>query len=611
MKGYKWLEDYGIIGNLDTCALVGRDGSIDWCCFPHIESPSVFAAILDIEKGGHFSIKPSGRFESEQQYIENTNVLQTFFKTDSGAATLTDFMPMKDGHEAGTHEFQTIYRRVICEKGSVDISIEFMPRFDYARAETVIGLTDDGVVATAGDEELHIKSDIKLKADGGKAYGAASVKEGETLWFVLHHGRNIDVVPEGCECNLDDTIKYWQDWAHKCGPQGCLFDEPWHDLIVRSGLLLKLLTHHERRAICAAPTTSLPEDIGGERNWDYRFNWIRDSAFTVQALHALGHTNEAKKHLEWFLNLCSRKVEPDKLQIMYGLHGETELQEEELPHLSGYKNSTPVRIGNAASRQRQLDVYGELINAIYEVHRYGEEISDEIWGLVHKYVEYVSEIWMTRDYGIWEMRSEPQHFVYSKLMCWVALDRGIKMAELGGFEAPFVRWRETREKIKAMILKKGFSTKLNTFTQSFDSEVLDATALLIPLMGLLPYDDPRVKGTIEAVMENLMRKGCLVYRYIGVDGLRGYEGAFTLCSFWLVNVLALSGRVDEAERIFRSLLEYVGPLGLLSEEISPETGELLGNYPQAFSHIGLINSALYLGIAKGKESMAPLPIGEN
>jgi GH15 family glucan-1,4-alpha-glucosidase len=609
MQEYKWLENYGIIGNLDTCALVGNDGSIDWCCFPHIESSSVFAAILDIKKGGHFSIRPSGHYGSEQQYIENTNVLQTIFNSDTGSATLTDFMPMKDGHEAGSHELQTIYRKIACDQGKVDLSIEFNPRFDYARAETAIKETENGLAATGNDEELHLKSDIKLKIDGAMSPTDFSIKEGETLWFVLQHGHNIKVLPGGCDCALDETVKYWQEWAHKCGPDGCLFDEPWHDLIVRSGLVLKLLTHHETGSICAAPTTSLPEEIGGERNWDYRYNWIRDAAFTVQALHSLGHTREAKNHLNWFLNLCSSKVEPDKLQIMYGLHGETELNEEELPHLSGYKNSGPVRIGNAASKQRQLDVYGELINAIYEMHRYGEDISGSIWELVYKYVEYVSEKWDIEDYGIWEVRSEPRHFVYSKLMCWVAIDRGIKIAGLGGFEAPVDKWIETRDVIKEKVLKKGFSTELNTFTQSFDSEILDATALLIPVMGLLPYDDPRVKGTIDAVMENLMRKGCLVYRYIGMDGLRGYEGTFTLCSFWLIDVLALSGRVDEAERIFTLLLDYAGPLGLFSEEIDPETGEMLGNYPQAFSHIGLINSALYLGIAKGKGSMAPLPIG--
>ncbi len=609
MQRYKWLEEHGIIGNLDTCALVGNDGSIDWCCFPHIESPSVFAAILDINKGGHFSIRPSGVFKSAQKYIENTNVLQTFFSNDSGQAVLTDFMPMKDGHEGGEHGLQTIYRKISCDKGSMDFSIEFSPRFDYARAGSTIKETDDGVVATGPNEEIHLKSDIKMKIAEGRAAAEVYIKEGDTLWFVLQHGHNIKVLPEGCDCTLDETIKYWQDWGHKCGPDGCLFDEPWHDLIVRSGLVLKLLTHHETGAICAAPTTSLPEEIGGERNWDYRYNWIRDAAFTVQALHSLGHTREAKNHLDWFLNLCSKKIEPDKLQIMYGLHGETELPEEELSHLSGYKDSFPVRIGNAASKQRQLDIYGELINAIYEMHRYGEEISAGIWELVYKYVEYVCEKWDTEDYGIWEVRTEPRHFVYSKLMCWVAIDRGVKIAELGEFDAPFEKWLDTKSEIKEKILKKGFSTQLNTFTQAFDSEVLDATALLIPIMGLLPYDDPRVKGTIEAIMENLMRKGCLVYRYIGVDGLRGYEGTFTLCSFWLVNVLALSGRIEEAEKIFKALLEYSSPLGLFSEEIDPETGEMLGNYPQAFSHIGLINSAIYLGIAKGGEAEGPEPIG--
>jgi GH15 family glucan-1,4-alpha-glucosidase len=368
--------------------------------------------------------------------------------------------------------------------------------------------------------------------------------------------------------------------------------------IVRSGLVLKLLTHHETGAICAAPTTSLPEEIGGSRNWDYRFNWIRDASFTVQALKNAGHVKEAKNNLKWFMDICKGAHEPRDIQIMYGLHGEADLEEIELPHLSGYRNSRPVRIGNGAAKQKQLDIYGELLNAFYETTQYRGVVSRGDWGYVMKILDYVCDVWNTTDAGIWEVRSGAQHFVYSKLMCWVAIDRGIKIAELSNFEAPIGRWDKCREDIKNAILQRGFNKKLNSFVQSFDSETLDATSLLIPIRGFLPFDDDRVQGTIDAALKGLTTKNGLVYRYKGEDGLPGSEGAFVLCSFWLVDVLALSGRVEEAEDVFNNLLKYISPLGLFAEEIDPETGEQLGNFPQAFSHIGLVNSALYLGKTK-------------
>ncbi len=609
MKYFKKLEHYGIIGNLDTCALVGRDGSIDWCCFPHIESPSIFAGILDIDKGGHFAVRPSEPFESEQQYIERTNVLQTLFRTSSGTAVLTDFMPLKEEDETETHESQTIYRKITCNNGSVRLEVEFRPRFDYARAQTIIKPFERGVVATWNSEQLFLHSSFELKIKDGEAFGSYTVKEGDTIWMVLQYGHNVPVHPEACEDPLKNTVQYWLDWGHSCDPQKCVFEGTWHDLIVRSGLVLKLLTHHESGAICAAPTTSLPEEIGGIRNWDYRFNWIRDAAFTVQALYSLGHVKEAKNHLKWFMNLCRETRKPSEIQIMYGMHGETDLEEQELKHLSGYRNSRPVRIGNGAAKQRQLDVYGELLNALYETTRYGDDISRDDWLYIREIVDYVCQIWNTKDAGIWEVRGNPRHFVYSKLMCWVALDRGIKIAKQREVEAPLDKWEEIRNEIKNVILLKGFSRKLNTFVQSFGSETLDATSLLFPMMGFLPFDDPRVQGTIDATLRQLMTKDGLVYRYQGEDGLPGKEGSFPLCSFWLVDVLALSGRVEEAEKVFTNLLKYVSPLGLLAEEVDPDTGEQLGNFPQAFSHIGLINSALYLGRAKGKQQMGPEPFG--
>ena len=588
---------------------MGRDGSIDWCCLPHIESPSIFASILDIDRGGHFAVHPSDNFDSEQRYIEKTNILQTLFRTSSGIATLTDFMPLKEHGRTDVPAPPAIYRNVTCNKGSMQLEINFKPRFNYAHSETILRPTKRGLSATGNNERVFLHSPFELRTKAGEASGSCLIKEGETVWIVLQYGHEIPVNTEACQALLKRTVEYWLSWVHSCELSKCVFGGPWHDLIVRSGLVLKLLTHQETGAICAAATTSLPEEIGGVRNWDYRFNWIRDAAFTVQGLYNLGHVKEAKKHLKWFMSICRQSKEPSEIQIMYGMHGETELKEQDLGHLSGYRNSRPVRIGNGAAKQKQLDIYGELINAIYETSRYGEDFPEENWHFVKKIVDYVCQIWNTRDAGIWEVRGESRHFVYSKLMCWVALDRGIKIAKLRGFDAPLERWKEVSDEIGNSLLLRGFSRRLNSFVQSFGSETLDATSLLIPMTGFLPFDDPHVQGTIDATLKGLMSKDGLVYRYQGEDGLPGKEGAFILCSFWLADSLTLSGRVEEAERIFTNLLKYVSPLGLLAEEIDPDTGGQLGNFPQAFSHIGLINSSLYLGMAKGKQQMGPPPMG--
>jgi GH15 family glucan-1,4-alpha-glucosidase len=602
-RGYKRLEDYGLIGNLEACALIGRDGSIDWCCLPHLESPSVFAAILDVEKGGQFHLRPREQSEAKQTYIENTNVLQTMFETPSGVVTLTDFMPVK-GEADSLH--RAILRKVTCRQGRVELEVEFKPRFDYARAVPTLEPAQDGIVARWHDQSLFLQSPFPLQLREGEAQGSFTIGEGQTQWFVLQYGHQVSLDPEECKSLLDRTVHYWSHWAHDCQRDRCVFRGPWHDHVVRSGLVLKLLTHPETGAIAAAPTTSLPEVIGGVRNWDYRFAWIRDASFTVQALYNAGHVEEALHYFQWLRNLTHTHAEQraqTDIQIMYSLHGELELEEEELDHLSGYRNSAPVRIGNAAFNQRQLDVYGELVTAFYETRRYGQDISSEDWHYISTIVDQVCMIWNTEDSGIWEVRGGPRHFTYSKLMCWVALDRSIQMAETKGFKGPLEKYRKTRKAIREAILERGFSPKLNSFVQAFDSEVLDATSLLIPLMGFLPADDPRVQGTIEATLKHLTANG-LVYRYIGDDGLLGREGAFALCTFWLVDALALSGQVEKSEELFLNILKYTSPLGLLAEEIDPASGHQLGNYPQAFSHIGLMNSALRLGWAKLTKSKA-------
>lgn len=604
MDRFKKLEEYGIIGDLDTCALVGRDGSIDWCCFPHLESPSIFAALLDPDRGGLFALHPSSSFISEQKYIENTNVLQTLFLAPSGEVELTDFMLPREAPGDQEMARNSLFRRVTGKQGTVDMELVFSPRFNYARESTVMERVQGGIAAQGNTETIFLRCPVPFEIQGGNAHASFALHEGETLWFIISYNRPA-ADPEEGERLLRRAIGYWHDWVHTCEKGRCTFEGPWHDLMVRSSLALKLLTHTQTSAICAAPTTSLPEEIGGVRNWDYRFNWLRDASFTVQAFFSLGYVKEAQEFLRWCYDKFKR-FPPSEIKPLYSLHGDTELEEEELGHLSGYRNSRPVRIGNAAHRQVQLDVFGELIQSVYDTTRYGVDIAPEDWSPLDDILDYVCFTWKEKDQGIWEPRCAPRHYTHSKLMCWVALDRGIRIVENLGLDMDLSDWKRVREEIREALLTLGFSKKKNSFVQFFGSEEIDASSLLIPLMEFLPFDDPRVQGTVDAVMKNLMRNG-FVYRYRNDDGVRGGEGCFILCTFWLVDVLALSGRREEARKIFDTICRYTSPLGLLSEEIDPDTGELLGNYPQAYSHIGLINSALYLGKASGTGQKGPEP----
>ncbi len=429
MSDYKDLEQYGIIGNMETCALVGDDGSIDWCCFPHLDSPSVFAGVLDSRKGGRFAITPDSAYISNQQYVTDTNVLRTDFHADTGVATLTDFMPIRSERTPGEHDHQVIYRKLACKKGLLKFKVDFDPHFNYARDTTRIVETNYGLEASSGNHRLHLQASTKFDIKEGGATSTIEMSQGQEIWFVLRYANFAEKSQGECSTELDATVEYWSKWVHDAPADTTIFNGPWRELIVRSGLVLKLLAHERAGAICAAPTTSLPESLGGERNWDYRYNWIRDASFTVQALYNIGHYEEARRHLRWFVEICRKNEDPSKIQIMYGLHGETDVSEIELGHLEGYKKSRPVRVGNGAAKQKQHDIYGELINAIFETGRYGEEIPEEEFEFITRIVNYVCEIWDTPDSGIWEVRGGPRHFVYSKLMCWVALDRGIKIAE--------------------------------------------------------------------------------------------------------------------------------------------------------------------------------------
>lgn len=594
------ISEYGVIGNDDRCALVDRDGSIDWCCFPHLDGPSVFARILDDERGGQFAVRPTDSYDVQRSYVERTNVLRTAFETRSGEATLTDFMPVTERDDSGRSQ-HAIYRRLRCEGGELTVEADYKPRFDYARAETTVERDDDHIVATGDDERLHLQvhGPIDLRAAGGRAVGTTTIEKCETVWFVLQYDQFRSHPPTDCRSVLESTVEYWQQWTKEFAEvvTKLVDDRSWAEMVIRSALTLKLLINEETGAIYAAATTSLPEEYGGERNWDYRYNWIRDAKFTVQALYNLGKEEEGRKYFEWFREITQE--DPAKIQPVYGVHGETDLTEDLLDHLSGHRHSKPVRIGNAATAQRQLDVYGAIVQGLYELLRHDERLADEDWESIRALVDHVCSVWDERDAGIWEYREEPRHYVHSKLLCWVALDRGIELAEWHDRGAPIERWRDERAAVREAIEERGYSEEAGCFVQHFETdEALDATCLLIPIYQFLPPDDERVRSTIDTVIEELASDEGLVFRTRNSDVAPDEPSAFLFCTFWLVDALALTGRVEEAEEIFSNVVEYATPLGLLSERVDPRTGELLGNFPQAFSHIGLLNSAIYLESAR-------------
>ena len=612
---YKDLEDYGIIGNLMTCALVGKDGSIDWCCLPHLESASVFGALLDSAKGGSFSISPSILYSSKQRYLEDTNILETIFETSQGSMTLIDFMPTKIRHESPS--LNIIFRKITCSSGSVPIKVIFEPRFNYALEQPVFQKDKEQIIGEGKKDKIYFQLDKRIKnyplIKVSGIYLDLNVTKGDVFWVLMKYNYNEILPSDLCERILRVTDNFWKSWTHICDRDTCIFNGPWHDMVVRSGLILKLLTHRKAGSIAAAPTTSLPEVVGGERNWDYRFAWIRDASFTIRALYSLDHGVEAENFFIWFKNKCLSSLNPEKMQIMYSLEGESNLKEQVLEHLQGYKNSRPVRIGNGAFKQKQLDIYGEFVLMMYETLVDERKITHEEWTFISKICDYVCEVWNTTDSGIWEVRGGPQHFTYSKLMCWVALDRSVRIAQECNLQGNIEKWIQERDAIKEAILEKAFNKTINSFIQVLDhsSTTLDATSLLIPIMGLLSIHDSRVQGTVEATIRNLTSNG-LVYRYNSEDGLQGKEGTFILCTFWLVNDLALSGKVEEAEKYLRGILQYASPLGLLSEEFDTESNKQIGNYPQAFSHLSLINSVRIIGLMKNKglKSREPMRLEE-
>lgn len=603
---YKKIGNYGIIGNMRSVALVGLDGSIDWLCLPDIDSPSVFAALLDCKKGGRFRICPRDAFDSTAFYIKETNVLVTQFRTSSGVLKVTDFMPLGEGKRKAP--LMDLCRVAEVISGSVNVEVVFEPRFNYAQAPTMVERLPKGFLANGDSQSLMLLTDVPLREiSGDSPHIIWKASQGERSFFALKlaPSHTLDISEACIVESMEETVKFWRGWL--AGAQtGPLTDIKWHrEFLERSALVLKLLQYEPTGAIAAAATTSLPESIGSVRNWDYRFSWVRDTSMTLKALFQLGHLEETHAYLRWVEDLLARHG-PQRLQIMYGLRGEEELEERELAHLEGYKGSRPVRVGNAAARQRQLDIYGEIMDAALKLSQYVGKVDPSMWRGLRDICNYVSEIWNEKDFGIWETRCDPVHHVHSKVMCWVALDRGITIAKRYGFPAELSLWRRQRDLIKYEVLQKSFNKEKGSFVQHYETDELDASALRIPLVGFLPFDDPRVASTVEAVRRELDYDGLLL-RYRARDGLPGGEGAFLLCNFWLIMCLVGLGRTEEAEATLCRTEKAANHLGLFSEQYDPRWREALGNYPQALTHIVYINSVLSLYQPSTQASIRPRP----
>jgi GH15 family glucan-1,4-alpha-glucosidase len=635
-RTYQPINSYGVIGDCHSVVLVAPDGSVDWGCLPDFDSPAIFCRLLDAERGGYFQIAPTqGDIPGAQRYLYGSNVLQTKFASITGEVVLTDFMPVETlsawpyqgmNNNTWTREdgsCHCLVRAVECTRGEMQVTmtLKVSPNYAASPSEVLLAPQNMGAVISGGQQHIglsivgayrisSISISVSQEADEmhPSLIAQMTLSEGDRLLFALGMGRSVpaarrlveqELPQRNFDWELAHTLYCWRTWLKNCNYNG-----PYIEEVQRSALTLKMMTYAPTGAIVAAPTTSLPEHLGGIRNWDYRYTWLRDATFTLYALNVLGFTEEARAFINWLHRLPSSNDE--ELQIMYGIRGERELAEMELTSLSGYEQSRPVRIGNGAVYQKQLDVFGEVLDFIHLYRRqgrfeyYGEKLEGPLWVMMRTLVEQVCAHWQETDRGIWEVRGEPRHFVYSKAMCWVALDRGIKAAEQLHLEADLPRWRLVREQIRTDILAYGYDTTIGAFTQAYDESVLDASNLMLPLVGFIAADDPRMRSTVDRIIEQLTDEQGFVYRYRSDDGLFGAEGNFTICTFWLVDNLAMQGRVDEARSLFERLLTYAGHLGLFSEEIDPSTNMALGNYPQAFTHIALINSALNLQRAESQ-----------
>ena len=610
---YQPIENYGIIGNMRTVALVGMNGSIDWYCYPHFDSPSVFGAILDDKKGGRFQIcAASDGVRHKQFYWPSTNVLVTRFLMADGIAELEDFMPV--GLSSESSAYRHVYRRIRCVRGTVRISVTCRPAFDYGRQTHEVLIRTNGATFKSGSLILALSTAVPLKNDGHGGVSAEFVlSEGESQVFVLRDDSAEGAVPcPPCEKEAEEllrgTVKFWQDWLSACTYHG-----RWQAQVHRSALALKLLTFEPTGAIIAAPTASLPEVIGGTRNWDYRYTWMRDAAFTVYAFLRLGFKDEAAAFMHWIEEYASKHVHPeDPGAVVFTIAGDNKLVEQTLDHWEGYRESGPVRIGNAAVAQFQGDIYGELMDALYLSNKYVSPTSYDVWVKVRARLEWICEHWQLPDAGIWEMRNRQEHFVYSKVMNWVALDRGLRLADKRALPADRAKWLRERDRIYEEVMAKGWNEKRRAFTQFYGSDDLDAALLIMSLVFFMAPTDPRMISTINAIRENPRDGGLvsdsLVYRYppqARIDGLPGAEGTFNMCSFWLVEALTRASagipeKLDEAKLLFERVLGYANHLGLYSEQTGPQ-GEALGNFPQAFTHLALISAAFNLDRMLGSQ----------
>ncbi|MEO7931766.1 MAG: glycoside hydrolase family 15 protein [Chthoniobacterales bacterium] len=585
------IEDYGFIGDTQTGALVGKNGSIDWLCVPRFDSGACFAALLGDEKNGCWKLAPTAPHRASQRYRKDTLVLETEFETESGYIRLTDCMPPRG-------EYPDVVRVVEGVHGEVEIAMKLVLRFDNGLAVPWVFRNGDDLIAIAGPNGMLLRCDVATHGENLSTIATFTLRAGEKKSFVLTWFPSHLQPPEPAHPHrsIIATEKYWRDWTAKCTYEG-----EWRGQVVRSLITLKALTYGPTGGVIAAATTSLPEKVGGIRNWDYRYVWLRDATFMLYALTLAGYTDEACAWRDWLLRAIAGNV--SQMQIMYGPAGERQLPEFELNHLAGYENSRPVRVGNAASEQFQLDVYGEIMDAMYQARRSGLPPNDAFDALQRQLIEAVAARWQEPDEGIWEIRGPRRHFTYSKVMAWVAVDRAVKSGETFGLQGDVAGWRQLRDQIHEAVCAQGYDATRGTFTQFFGSDQLDASLLMIPLVGFLPADDPRVRGTIEAIERTLVVDG-FVLRYhpansASVDGLPPGEGAFLPCSFWLADCLEMLGRHDEARAWFTRLLEICSPLGLLSEEYDPVEKRQVGNFPQAFSHVGLINTALNLSASHG------------
>ena len=609
------IADHALLSDRHSAALVSRDGSIEWLCFPRFDSPSVFGRLLG-DEAGHWSIQAADAVQVTRRYLDRTMVLETTFRTSTGTATMVDALAMgkgNRGHQLGDDAPHLLLRRVTCNEGEVAFDLEYVPRPEYGLVFPLLVEVAGGLATLGGSDVLVLSSPIALNIDQSSASGRLHLRRSESAGFALHHRKRAETGKASVwsqtdiSARVDDTVSAWESWSdlHQA------YVGPWRDLVHHSGRVLQALSFSPTGAISAAATTSLPETVGGARNWDYRYAWVRDASFTIEALWVAACPDEANQFFDYVTTSAASTLDRgDDLQIMFGIGGERDLTERELPHLEGWRHSAPVRVGNGAWRQRQLDVYGELLSAVYRLSdhifdntsRVGPMAAPGKWGAppdlapaTRKFFVQLADAaarrWQEKDQGIWEIRGGPREFLYSKLMCWVAVDRAVNLADRLDATDRVDEWKRTREQIREAILTKGWSDTANAFTQSFGSDELDASSLMLPLVGFLPADDPRVLATIEATEKHLTDERGLVYRYRSHDGLEGNEGAFLLCTFWLAQALARAGQTARARTVFERAAGFVNDVGLVAEEADPGSGELLGNFPQAFSHIGLVNAA--------------------